>query len=213
MKKVITGIARFRQTAYPQDKALFEALATGQSPEVMLITCADSRIDPSLITQTKPGDLFICRNAGNIVPPHSDDTSGETASIEFAVSALKVSHIVVCGHSDCGAMKGAMNPEAVKSLPHVHNWLGHCSVAVDQVKARHGKVEKEHLPEVIQENVLLQLKHLETHPAVAARLAEGSVELHGWVYDIGEGSISSYDFSRGQFVPLEDCYAHLLAQS
>lgn len=120
MEKILAGVARFRQAAYEQRKGLFAQLATGQSPEVLFITCADSRIDPSLITQTDPGDLFICRNAGNIAPPATSPAGGETASIEYAVTALRVKDIVVCGHSDCGAMKGALAP---RRPAHYRKWL------------------------------------------------------------------------------------------
>ena len=110
MDHVISGVAKFQKEVYPGKKAAFQKLANGQNPEVLFITCSDSRIDPNLVTQTEPGELFICRNAGNIVPPHSNQTGGMTASIEFAVAALGVTHIVVCGHTDCGAMKGALKP-------------------------------------------------------------------------------------------------------
>lgn len=208
MEKLISGVNKFQQENYVENRELFESLATGQQPEVLFITCADSRIDPSLITQTLPGELFICRNAGNVVPPHSNATGGMTASIEFAVAALGVKHVVVCGHTDCGAMKGALNPELVKSLPHVSNWLSHCAAAQAKVKARHQVVSNEHLNEMTEENVLLQLKHLETHPSVAAKLATGSIELHGWVYDIGKGEVSSFDPARQAFIPLAERYQH-----
>lgn len=207
MKHVISGVAKFQQEVYPKKETIFKKLANGQSPEVLFITCADSRIDPNLVTQTEPGELFICRNAGNIVPPHSNQTGGMTASIEFAVAALGVGHIVVCGHTDCGAMKGALNPENLDSLPHVKEWLGHCRCATEVVKEKHGtELTQEHLAEVTRENVLQQLQHLRTHPAVAAKLATGQVELHGWVYDIELGKILCYDEKQKAFVDMEDAY-------
>lgn len=211
MDKLISGVVKFTRKNFHEDRELFAELANGQSPEVLLITCSDSRIDPNLITQTKPGDLFICRNAGNIVPPHSSNTGGITASIEFAVEVLGVQHIVVCGHSDCGAMKGAMNPEAISHLTHVSNWLGHTAAAAARVKARHeGKLCAEHLPEMTQENVIMQLKHLETHPSVSARLATGEIELHGWVYDIAKGTVVCYDQDTASFIAIADRYASIL---
>lgn len=211
MDKLISGLSEFKKGSYKENKKLFKELATAQHPEVLLITCSDSRIDPNLITQTKPGDLFICRNAGNIVPPHSNNTGGMTASIEYAVEVLAVEHIVICGHSDCGAMHGAMNPEAIASLPHVSNWLGHSYAALARVKARHnGTVGPEHLEEMTQENVIMQMKHLETHPSVAAKMATGEIELHGWVYDIAAGSVRCYDPSSNKFVTVEDRYAEIL---
>ncbi len=184
---------------------------------MLFITCADSRIDPNLVTQTEPGDLFICRNAGNVVPPHSNQTGGMTASIEFAVAALGVSHIVVCGHSDCGAMKGAINTEALSALPHVKEWLGHCRVATEVVKERCGCSElnaQEHLQLVTEENVVQQMQHLRTHPAVAAKIATGHVKLHGWFYNIETAAVTCYDEESGKFAPMSETYAEeMLATS
>lgn len=210
MEKLITGIARFRNSSYEERKKLFSELANGQSPEVLFITCSDSRIDPNLVTQTEPGDLFIIRNAGNIVPPHVRTAGGVTASIEFAVAALGVKHIVVCGHSDCGAMKGALNPGALSDLPHVQDWLEHTRGAVEAVRARTGDDTSSALAHVTEENVVQQLQHLRTHPAVMAKLATGDVELHGWVYNIEHGTISAFDDDTKEFVPVEERYAEFL---
>lgn len=211
MQHVIDGVAKFQSEVFPKKENTFKKLANGQNPEVLFITCSDSRIDPNMLTQTDPGELFICRNAGNVVPPHSNQTGGMTASIEFAVAALGVTEIVVCGHTDCGAMKGAMAPENLNDLPHVKEWLGHCRAATSVVKERHGEVTHEHLPEVTQENVLLQLQHLRTHPAVAAKLATGKVHLHGWVYNIETGEILCFDEREKGFVPMSDAYAEEFA--
>ncbi|CAA0087101.1 Carbonic anhydrase 1 [Zhongshania aliphaticivorans] len=207
MEELIQGVAKFQKEVYPNNEAKFRKLANGQNPEVLFITCADSRIDPNLLTQTQPGDLFICRNAGNVVPPHSNQTGGMTASIEFAVAALGVSHIVVCGHSDCGAMKGALNPDALEGLPHVKEWLGHCRAASEVVKERHGHLDKCHLEEVAEENVLLQLQHLRTHPAVAAKIASGRVRLHGWIYNIGSGAVECYNEQTKKFEIMDSSYS------
>lgn len=216
MEHVISGVAKFQNEVYPGKKETFRKLATGQNPEVLFITCADSRIDPNLVTQTDPGELFICRNAGNIVPPHTNQTGGMTASIEFAVAALGVTHIVVCGHSDCGAMKGAIQPEALSSLPHVKEWLSHSRVATEVVKERCGcdELTKEHLLLVTEENVVQQIQHLRTHPAVAAKLATGQVKLHGWFYNIETAAVTCYNEATGTFDPMGEKYAaDLLAQS
>ncbi|MCP3865589.1 MULTISPECIES: carbonic anhydrase [Marisediminitalea] len=217
MEHVISGVAKFQKEVFPNKKAAFQKLANGQNPEVLFITCADSRIDPNLVTQTEPGDLFICRNAGNVVPPHSNQTGGMTASIEFAVAALGVSHIVVCGHSDCGAMKGAINTEALSALPHVKEWLGHCRVATEVVKERCGCSElnaQEHLQLVTEENVVQQMQHLRTHPAVAAKIATGHVKLHGWFYNIETAAVTCYDEESGKFAPMSETYAEeMLAAS
>ncbi len=209
MEHVISGVAKFQKEVFPNKKAAFQKLANGQNPEVLFITCADSRIDPNLVTQTEPGDLFICRNAGNVVPPHSNQTGGMTASIEFAVAALGVSHIVVCGHSDCGAMKGAINTEALSALPHVKEWLGHCRVATEVVKERCGCSElnaQEHLQLVTEENVVQQMQHLRTHPAVAAKIATGHVKLHGWFYNIETAEVTCFDDSSNQFSSMNETY-------
>ena len=207
MDHVISGVAKFQKEVFPNKKATFKKLANGQNPEVLFITCSDSRIDPNLVTQTEPGELFICRNAGNIVPPHSNQTGGMTASIEFAVAALGVSHIVICGHTDCGAMKGALNPAGLEGLPHVKEWLGHCRCATEVVKEKCGDLGIESLEMVTEENVVQQLQHLRTHPAVAAKLATGQVKLHGWVYHIESGEILCYEQSSGKFKPMDQAYA------
>ena len=209
MQNVIKGAIEFRQGAHRDHESLFAELAHGQSPDVMFIGCADSRVDPSLLTRTGPGELFVCRNAGNIVPPHSQHACGETASLEYAVAVLGVSHIVVCGHSDCGAMKGALNPDALHDLPHVHDWIDHSRAAVEAVRAIKGKADVEDLDDVIEQNVLLQLQHIRTHPVAAARIASGQLTLHGWVFDIGSGAITAYDDTKSGFVPIADCYADL----
>ncbi len=211
MEKVISGLVQFKSSSYEDRKALFAELANGQSPEVLFITCADSRIDPNLVTQTEPGELFIIRNAGNIVPPHARTAGGVTASIEYAIAALGIKHIVVCGHSDCGAMKGALNTEALSDLPHVKEWLDHTRAAVETVRARHGKTTLSELDEVTKQNVLLQLDHLRTHPAVASRLGNGQVDMHGWVYDIEHGTVAAYDETKDEFVSIEERYAALIA--
>jgi len=200
MEKIVDGVLKFKEDIFPEHKELFEDLASGQNPQVLFVTCADSRIDPSLITQTAPGDLFICRNAGNIVPPYTLQAESNIASIEFAVAALGVQDIVVCGHTDCGAMKGAMNPEGLDALPHVCGWVSHSSAAVKTAKAARPDLEgKALLREVTEQNVLLQLQHLKTHPYVAAGLAAGTLRLHGWVYDIGEGTIYAHSSETGHF--------------
>jgi carbonic anhydrase len=211
MEQVITGFVSFRKSVFPQHRALFAELANGQKPEVLFITCADSRIDPNLVTQSNPGDLFIIRNAGNIVPPHARTAGGVTASIEYAVAVLGVSHIVVCGHTHCGAMQGALNPAGLDGLPHVRDWLDLARAAVEVVKHSHdGPLGKEHLRAVTEQNVLVQLAHLRTHPLVAARLANNRLQLHGWMYEIETGDLLAYDEQSRQFEALDKVYAALL---
>lgn len=208
MEKLIAGVKQFQEEVFPERQALFSELAEGQSPEVLFITCADSRIDPSLITQTVPGQLFICRNAGNIVPPHSSFTGGITASIEYAVSVLGIKDIIVCGHSDCGAMKAALNTDSLSDLPHVKAWLNHSRSAVETIKARcsctgsnnPGTAEELHM--LTEENILQQLQHLRTHPSVAAKIATGELNLHGWLYDIRTGNMLCNSEESRTFTPL-----------
>jgi len=194
MKRLIDGLARFQQHVFPQHQRLFERLATGQNPEALFLTCADSRIDISLITQTNPGDLFTCRNAGNIAPAHTETSGGVSATIEYAVAILKVRDIIVCGHNDCGAMKALLHPETVEGLPAVSAWLRHAERARAVVLEKYGHLDETQLLEkVVEENVLTQLANLRTHPCVAAREETGELNLHAWVYDIQSGKVRAYD--------------------
>lgn len=202
MDEIIKGVKFFQDHVLPDRREEFAELANGQQPEVLFITCSDSRIDPCLLTQTVPGKLFICRNAGNVVPPHSNQTGGMTASIEYAVKVLKVGHIIVCGHTHCGAMQGAIDPDALVDIPHVKEWLGHCRAATAVVKERHGDLCGGYLEEITQENIKLQLQHIRTHPSVAAKVATGQVQLHGWLYEIETGQVQVLDETSGEFAPL-----------
>ena len=184
-------------------KDLFEQLGHGQNPETLFITCSDSRIDPNLLTQSQPGDLFILRNAGNIVPAHGAASSGEAATIEFAVGALGVKDIILCGHSQCGAMKGLLEPESLESLPAVASWLQYAETTRRIVRDNYQDLSGERLLQAtIEENVLVQLENLETLPVVASRLVRGDLHLHGWVYAIETGDVFAYDPDQGQFVSL-----------
>jgi carbonic anhydrase len=197
-------VRRFQQEVYPRRRAAYRKLAqSGQKPHALFITCADSRVDPELITQSDPGEIFVSRNIGNLVPAYGEVLGGVSAIIEYAVAALQVSHVVVCGHADCGAMIGLLHPEKVSSFPTVKSWLRHADAALSVVRGRATPADEQAaLNALIEENVLLQLNHLRTHPAVAGRLAQGSLGLSGWVYDIGEGSVRIYDEERRQFLSL-----------
>lgn len=220
MERLIKGVLNFQRKVHPANRDLFASLVDeGQSPDVLFITCSDSRIDPNMVTGSHPGDLFICRNAGNIVPPHNNVTGGMTASIEYAVAVLGVRHIIICGHTDCGAIKGALDINAIKEagLPHVKEWLGHCRSAMEIVRERHGipwnePVDTCHLHEAIEENVLQQVQHLRTHPIVAAKLATNKVTVHGWVYDIRSGEILCSDDFGSEFKPFAERYAEFITE-
>lgn len=214
MSRFALGVVKFQREVFPEKQELFERLSTGQSPEALFITCSDSRIETAMITQTDPGELFICRNAGNIVPPHTNQTGGMTASIEFAIGALQIPHIVVCGHTECGAMKGAMNRAGLTNLPHVREWLGYAQGAVDIVESLGADLDPDaKMRMLLEQNVILQLQHLKTHPTVAVALANKAVKLHGWVYDIKTGNVCAYDDATEAWVPVEERYAAELASA
>jgi carbonic anhydrase len=212
MPNFAAGVVRFQNDVYPEKKSLFEKLSHGQTPEALFIACSDSRVETAMITQTDPGELFICRNAGNIIPPHTTHTGGTTASIEFAVSALKVPHIVVCGHTECSAMQGALDVERIADLPHIKVWLGYARAAVQIVnELAADKSEAEKMKMLLEQNVILQLRHLKTHPCVATGLAKGDLELHGWIYDIKTGHVHAYDETTDSFIDVNEYYASEIA--
>jgi len=196
--KFLGGITRFQKDVYPEHQDLFEELATGQRPEALFITCADSRIDPCLLTQTKPGELFICRVIGNIVPHYPDAVGGVWATVEYAVGVLRVPEVIVCGHTDCGVLKGALNPQPLEVYPAVSFWLRYAPVE------RHESAPNaELILELVERNVVAQLQNLRSHPLVAARLEAGDLALHGWVYHIGPGTVTVYDQESGKFLAPE----------
>ena len=197
VENFLRGISRFQKDVYPEHRDLFESLALGQRPEALFITCADSRIDPCLITQTKPGDLFICRVIGNVVPPYPEAIGGISATIEYAVGVLRVPVVIICGHTDCGVMNGALNPEAFGAFPNVMAWLRYA-----KVEHREPEPTAEFLLELTEANVVVQLEHLRSHPSVAARLEQGDLALHGWVYHIGSGIMTAYDEASLKFETL-----------
>lgn len=200
VQQLLAGIHHFRSQVFRTQKELFERLATGQDPETLFITCSDSRIDPNLITHTDPGDLFVLRNAGNLVPAFNASTGGESATIEFAVDGLKVTDIVICGHSHCGAMKALLHPEYVAEMPEMANWLRHAEATRRIVRSKYSHLTVERLLEAtIEENVLIQIENLQTHPAVAAALAQNLLKLHAWVYEIETGEVFAFDPDAGQF--------------
>ncbi len=202
MQDIIAGLRTFQRDVYPQHRELFERLAQGQSPQAMVITCSDSRVDPFVLMQTDPGKLFVLRNAGNIVPAFGEAVGGVTATIEYAVVALRVENIVVCGHSGCGAMAGLLHPETLRDMPNVADWLHHTG-PVRESLINTGAIDGPNaLPRAVEANVVVQLSNLRTHPSVAKALAAGSLTLHGWVYDIASGQVQAYDDQWRQFGPL-----------
>jgi carbonic anhydrase len=199
------GIRRFRTEIYPKNEATYlQAVSEPQRPHGLFITCADSRIDPELITQSGPGDLFVTRNVGNLVPAYGEMMGGVSAVIEYAVMALKVQHVVICGHSDCGAMKGLLDPESLEKMPTVRSWLknAHAALSVAQSLAEPDETPSELKRRLTEENVLLQLQHLRTHPSVAGAMAREELTISGWVYDIGKGEVRTSEDGGRVFRPV-----------
>lgn len=200
MHHVIHGVHQFQRDVFRQESELYHNLAHGQHPEVLFICCSDSRIETSHVTQLQPGELFVLRHVGNIVPRHGDTTSpgAAEASIEFAVTALAVKDIIICGHQGCGAIRGLLHPETLTHLPAVEAFLSHAHETRAKIAALPDHLTaEERLERAIEENVLTQIEHMKTHPSVAEALAAGKVNLHGWVYEIESGNVRYFDFTAG----------------
>ena len=206
MQKLVRGVHEFQRHVFRSQEEFFARLAHGQRPEALFVTCSDSRINPNLLTQTAPGDLFILRNAGNIVPAYGTHYGGEAATIEYAIAVLRIRDIIVCGHSDCGAMKALVDPASVADLPAVRRWLEHAETTRRILKEKYADLSPtSFLEAAVQENVLVQLENLRTHPFVAAALAKKELHLHGWIYRLATGEVLAYEPDREQFVPLARC--------
>ncbi len=205
LQELKAGIRRFRTEIYPENEAIYlKAVSEPQRPHALFVTCADSRIDPELITQSGTGSIFVTRNIGNLVPAYGEMLGGVSAVVEYAVTALKVRHVVICGHSDCGAMKALMNPESLKDMPAVKNWMNNAAAAMSVAKSMASADEKpeEFVKRLTEENVLLQLQHLRTHPSVAGAMAREELTISGWVYDIGKGEVKISKDGGRVFLPV-----------
>ncbi|MGW0882486.1 carbonic anhydrase [Streptomyces sp. NPDC002671] len=185
MQDLTQGVTRFQRDVFPAKAELFAHLATHHTPHTLFISCSDARVVPELITGTEPGDLFVIRTAGNLVPVYSPEADGVAASVEYAVAALGVKDIVVCGHSACGAMTALAEGHDLGGAPAVAAWLRHADATQASATAAGG------VPALVRRNVLVQLANLATHPSVARALAEGKAALHGWVYDIPTGRVEN----------------------
>lgn len=202
--RLIRGVQHFQDRVFGNKKSLFRRLGEGQNSLGLFITCSDSRINPNLLTQTEPGELFILRKAGNLVPP-CGIRGGEAATIEFALKQLQIQDVIVCGHSKCGAMQGLLNPEALRELPEVAAWLEHARAILPGIeKAAATLSQEEKLILAIERNVLLQLEHLKTFPFVADALALGRLRLHGWVYFLESGEVTAHVPGQERFVTLAE---------
>ena len=213
MQRLLQGYARFRRDVFPQHRDRFRLLAERQQPDVLFITCADSRVVPDLILQTEPGDMFLCRAVGNIVPPHGSMPGGISSTIEYAVEVLHVRHIIVCGHSDCGAIMAVLPPDPadprdhrkLSRLPLTSKWLGYVEPAWKYLPP--GTPSDDHRAlhtALIRANVIAQVENLKTHPEVARGVAHGELQIHGWYYDILSGSVEAYEQQERRFLALED---------
>jgi len=207
LEQLKAGVRQFRSDVFPEREQMYaRAASETQRPHTLFITCADSRVDPNELLQAGTGEVFVLRNIGNMVPAYGEMLGGNSAVIEFAVSALKVQHIVICGHSDCGAMKALLSPDSVKSMPTVTSWLTNAHTALAVAETLHTKTEwrRELLPVLTEQNVLLQLQHLKTHPSVAAAMAAGELTVSGWVYDIGKGQVYIAEDGQKAFTPITE---------
>ncbi len=206
MNDVVGRVFGFEKNVFATESDLYSKLANdGQSPKALMISCSDSRVVPEHIVQARPGDLFVCRNAGNIVPPFTQQNGGTTSTVEYAVAVLGVTDIIICGHSGCGAMGALMKPETLEGLPSVAAWLRHSHAAHSVVKHSYPDLDDAAAVRAASlENVVVQISHLRTHPAVASRIAKGELTLHGWFVDIHAGTILALDGATGRFMTIRE---------
>jgi len=200
LAKIVAGVRRFQGEVYPSQREMFEKLKSRQQPIAMFVTCADSRVVPNLYTQTGPGEIFIERNPGNLVPHYGEFVGGVSAGVEYGMMVLKVPLVIICGHTDCGVMKGLLHSEQVQGMPAVQEWMRHASEVRQRIlRDHHDAGEEEKLRLITEYNVLAQIENLKSHPSVHARFTKGEVDIRGWVYDIGDGSIWAADPESGRF--------------
>jgi carbonic anhydrase len=205
LTKLVRGVAKFQAEVYPARRELFKELKRHQEPIAMFFTCADSRIDPAMLLQTHPGEVFTERTPGNIVPKYSEHVGGVTASMEYAMLVLRLPLIIVCGHTDCGVVKVLAEPERANGMPALQSWMRHSFESRDRLLREHPNVPEEEKIQLLTEyNVLTQLENLKTHPAVASRVLSGELEIRGWIYDIGDGSVWEADPESGKFEMLDE---------
>lgn len=218
MKKLISGIVDFRKNVRPAWKDTFAKLALGQRPDTLFIACSDSRVVPNVFASSDPGDLFVVRNVGNLIPPCgergiSTSDESEAAALEFSLLTLPVSAIIVCGHSECGAMDALVRRQAPSEAPNLNSWLRHAKGSLQ--KLGEGNRLGAHLErhnQLSQLNVLEQMNHLRTYPIVRDRIREGRLRLHGWWFDIKEAEVYEYDLAETAFKLIDETYARVLLE-
>lgn len=203
MKKLISGIRQFQSNYVLSNQDLMKQLSKGQHPRVLFIACSDSRVDPAIITQAEMGDLFVIRNAGNIIPPYEATNGGEGATIEYAIEALDIRQVIVCGHTQCGAMKGLLQLGQLEdTMPLVYTWLRHTEATRKLVQDNYSHLEKKEMLDVlVAENVLTQIENLRTYPVVRSKLYQGNLSIHAWIYNIEVGEVLAYDAELHAFAP------------
>ena len=208
MQRLIEGVHKFQKDEFGNYRKLFRKLSReGQNPHTLFITCSDSRVLAELITQSQPGDLFVVKNVGNIVPPANvrGDTNSTAAAIEFAVETLRVNDIVVCGHSQCGAISALLAKKPVSdNTPHLRDWLKLASPVLETVKKDYAHLHDtgERETAAAEENVLFALDNLHSYSCVQERLMDGSLRLHGWFFKIASAELFAFDPETRQFSPL-----------
>ncbi len=208
LERLEEGVRRFQTEVFPEQAEMFaQAASEKQTPHTLFIACADSRIDPVAITSSSTGEIFVARNIGNMVPAYGEMLGGVSAVIEFAVSSLGVRHIVVCGHSHCGAMQALLDPDSVSTMPTVRSWLRNAHAALrvaETMQHSSGATQPHHelIETLTEQNVLLQMQHLKTHPSVAGAIAKGNLSISGWIYSIGTGEVRIACDGERSFTPI-----------
>ena len=211
MKKLVKGIVEFRQKSLPNYQETFARLALGQSPDTLFIACSDSRVAVNVFASTNPGDLFVVRNVGNLIPccgedGHSSADESEAAAIEFALINLNVVDIIVCGHSECGAMHALLHGREKVNAPNLRAWLRHGEPSLKDLPTTNaGELSRANL--LSQRNVLQQLEHLRSYPVVRERIAAGKLSLHAWWFELKTASVYAYEQDAGKFVMIDEAQA------
>jgi carbonic anhydrase len=201
MRKLLKGLHKFQSSYFPANQEIFEQLAEGQKPRVLFITCSDSRIVPHLITQSGVGELFVIRNAGNLVPPFGAANGGEGAAIEYAIHVLGIEQVIICGHSNCGAMKGLLKLEKLRTeMPLVYEWLQHAESTRRLIQENYSDIKGEELLAItMAENVVTQIENLKTYPVIRSKLHQNKMSIYGWIYDIESGEVLAYNPETDEF--------------
>jgi carbonic anhydrase len=205
LRQLKMGVRKFQAGTYRNNAEAYRKAATEpQRPHTLVVACADSRVDVEAITSSGPGEIFVTRNIGNMIPAYGQMMGAVSAVIEYAVTSLKVKHIVVCGHSDCGAMKALLHPESTAAMPTVGNWLTNGAAALSVATTVQQEDGRDLVTVLTEQNVLMQLAHLKTHPSVAGAMARGVLTISGWIYEIGSGEVLIMDGTSPRFVAITD---------